>query len=404
MTQTGSKPDTWIERRRSGRYRARIRWQGTTIGETFDTRVEAEAWRDRNVAAMTGKPVTTATAGRAEPSVLTIDELLRARGLDPADWIVERVTVNEWEALASGGGEPRIVQLHQLKANLRHRAGSISPAPEVARRPRPAKRQAPTWDRPLLTVVCGDQQAPYQDDELHDAFLRWLADVKPDNGVLAGDTMDLPNISRHRDRLRWNAGVQECVNAGYRLISEYRDASPDTVWSKLLGNHDWRIESEIMQRAERMAFVGPAEHPSLPAEPHLYSVRRLLHLDALGIELAGREGEDWRYGEVYLAPGVVVRHEPPSQVKTARLNRSVLAGHTHRQAMRSVTVFDDDEPVVRTVVEVGCMCRTREGLGYTERPDWQAGFATVACYPDGTAHFDLATWRGGALTWRGQRW
>lgn len=363
-------------------------------------------------------------AGRAEPAGITLagdtaaavlppgatlkdlDALLRARGIDPADWIVERVTVNEWEALAHGGGpdgEPRVVTLHQLKANLRHRAGAIAPAPDVARRQRiPA---TPRADKPILSVVCGDQQAPYQDDALHEAFLRWLRDVKPTNGYLAGDTLDFPSISRHRDRLRWNAGVQECVNVGFRLISEYLDASPGTRWTKLLGNHDWRLESEIMQRAERLAFIGPADRPGEAPEPHLYSVRRLLHLDALGIELAGLEGEDWRYGEAQVAPGVVVRHEPPSQVKTARLNRSVLAGHTHRQAVRSVTTFGaDDEPIVRTVVEVGCMCRTREGLGYTERPDWQAGWATVTCYPDGTHHFDLATWRAGVLTWRGERW
>lgn len=427
MTQaTAGRPDTWIERRRNGRFRARFRWQGRTDGATFDTRPEAEHWLTDRCSATETPSKAPSPARGVEPSGITLagdtaaavlppgasladlDALLRARGIDPADWIVERVTVNEWEALADGGQgkrEPCVVKLHQLKAFLRHRAGTISPASEVERRPRAAVRSKATWGRPLLSVVCGDQQAPYQDEALHRVFLRWLTDVRPDNGVLAGDTMDLPTVSRHRDRIRWNAGVQECVNVGYRLISEYRDASPETDWSKLLGNHDWRIESEMMQRAERMAFVGPAAHPDLPAEPHLYSVRRLLHLDALGIELAGCEGEDWRYGEVRLATGVVVRHEPPSQVKAARLNRSVMAGHTHRQAMRSVTAFDEnDDPVVRTVVEVGCMARTREGLGYTEHPDWQAGFATVAIYPDGTHHFDLATWRNGALTWRGERW
>lgn len=417
MTQPGSRPDTWIEPRRNGRYRARVRWQGKTEGQCFDTRLEAEAWRDQRVALLTGagtgEKSSVSVAGDTATVVLPpgaslgdLDTLLRARGIDPADWIVERVTVNEWEALAYGGGpkdEPRVVTLHQLKALLRHRAGSIAPAPEVARRV-PPKRLIKR-NEPLLTVVCGDQQAPYQDDALHEVFLRWLADVKPVSGVLAGDTLDFPSISRHRDRLRWNAGVQECVNVGYRLISEYRDASPDTAWTKLLGNHDWRLESEMMQRSERVAFIGPAEHPSLPPEPHLYSVRRLLHLDALGVELAGCEGEDWRYGEVKLSPGLVVRHEPPSQVKTARLQRSIMAGHTHRQAMRSLTAFDEnDEPVVRTVVEIGCMARTREGLGFTERPDWQGGWATVAIYPDGAHHFDLATWRAGVLTWRGERW
>lgn len=334
-----------------------------------------------------------------------IEAILRERGIEPAEWIIERVTANEWEALAGGGDEPKIVTLHQLKVALRHRSGVILPASEVAERYHPVPAPEPKWDRPLLAVVCGDQHAPYEDPDLHVAFLRWLTDVTPDIGVLAGDTMDLPAISRHRDRIHWNAGTQQCVDGGYRVISDYRDASPETRWRKIPGNHDDRLVKEIMDRAERMAFIAPAARPGEPEEPHLYSIRRLLHLDSLGVELIGTEGEDWRYAEAVIAPGLVVRHEPPSVAKMLRLNRSVMAGHTHRQSVRCVTMFDEqDSPVVRSVVEVGCMTRTREGLGYTDHPDWAAGFGTAAIYPDGTIHFDLATWRNGALTWRGERW
>lgn len=334
-----------------------------------------------------------------------VDRMLRERGLDPADWHVERVTVNEWDALAHGGGpdgEPRVVKLRQLKAQLRNLRGAVLPAPDVAVRHRPEPGTSTGATR--LVAVLGDQQAPYQDDELHRAVLRWLADVQPREVVFTGDTLDLPTISRHRDRPRWDATVQECVNVGFRLLSDYRDAAPSADMRKLRGNHDWRLESEMLDRAERMALIRPADRGDGEELP-LYSVRRLLHLDALGIGLVGVEGDDWRFGEHVITPGLVVRHAPPSQDKAARLNRSVMAGHTHRQGIRHVTTFDEhDEPVVRTVVEVGCLARTREGLGYAEHPDWQPGFATVAVHPDGSLAFDLATWRGGALTWRGERW
>jgi hypothetical protein len=153
-----------------------------------------------------------------------------------------------------------------------------------------------------------------------------------------------------------------------------------------------------------MAFLTPAEREGA-SELFLYSIRRLLHLDELGIELASVEGEDWRKGEAVVVPGVSVCHEPPSRDKALRLNRSVLAGHTHRQSIRNVTTFDEyDYPVVRTIVEVGCLADTSEGQGYSDRPDWQAGFATVAIHDDGSHSFDLATWRDGSLTWRGDRW
>lgn len=336
-----------------------------------------------------------------------LEALMRERGIDPADWHVERVTVNEWDALAHGGGvdgEPRVVKLRQLKVHLRNRRMAVGPAVEVKQRHRPLKRSTRAKDKPLLVAVLADQHAPYHDQELHGVVLRWLAEVKPDELVLAGDGGDFPTISRHRDRLNWNASVQEVVQAQYGLYSDYRDAAPRARIRKLRGNHDYRLESELMNRAERMAFVRPADRAGEQPEHHLYSVRRLLHLEQLAIELVGEEGEDWEFGEVDVAPGLAVRHKPPSQQLMARLNRSVFAGHTHRQAIRAVTTFDGGRGVVRTLVETGCLARIDKGLGYAPDADWQQGFATAAVHQDGGLSFDLATWRDGALTWRGERW
>jgi hypothetical protein len=337
-----------------------------------------------------------------------IPALLRARGLEPDDWVVERVTVNEWEALAYGGGpggEARTVTLHQLKVNLLSKRVVVTAATEVRQRPVPELVDRDPAE-PRLVVVCGDDQAPYQDERLHEVLCRWLEEVRPDAGVFTGDTMDFPTISRHQDRVNWAASAQECVDTGYRLLAERVDASPGTRWVKLRGNHDWRLESELMGRAERMAFLSPALRPGEEREPHLYSVRRLLHLDELNVELAGVEGEDWRFGEVTLASGLVVRHEPPNIGKSLRLNRTVVAGHTHRQSLRSWTTYDDQgDQLVRSVVEAGCMCRTDPaGLGYAVDPDWQGGWATVTIWPDGTHLAELAEWRRGNLIWRGERW
>lgn len=332
--------------------------------------------------------------------------LLRERGLDPDEWHVERVTVNEWDALASGGGadgEPRVVKLRQMKVNLRNRRYAIGPAAEVAQRYVPEPFESSTETR--LVVVLGDQQAPYQDDDLHAAVLRWLADVQPDQAVLTGDTADFPSISRHRDKIKWNASPKQSIDGAYRLLSDYRDAEPSTTWFKLRGNHDYRVETAMLDAAPRMAFLGPAEREGHPPEPHMYSIRRLLHLDALGIELVGDEGDDWRLAEVRLAPALVVCHEPTNEKNSLRLNRSIMAGHDHRQGITSWTSYDDEgELVIRSRVGVGCLCRVKGGLGYAPKPDWQQGFATASIHPDGSQSFDLAVWRNGSLIWRGERW
>ena len=337
-----------------------------------------------------------------------IAELLRGRGLDPDDWHIQNVTVNEWDALAHGGGpdgEPRVVKLRQLKVTLRNRRLVLGPAVEVAKRYRPPATVKHPKKKPWLAASIGDQHAPYHDEGMHQAILRWLSEVKPAELVLAGDTGDYPTISRHRDRINWNASAQEVADASYRLLSDYADASPKTRRRKLRGNHDWRLESEPLDRAERIAFLRPADRGDGVKQPHLYSARRLLWLDELGYELVGEEGEDWRMAEADVAPGLVVRHEPPSLAKFPRLGTSVIAGHTHRQGIEMVRVRDDSKRwVTRSIIHAGCTCLVEGGQGYAADPDWQQGFATAAVYPDGSISYDLATYRDGVLTWRGERW
>lgn len=347
---------------------------------------------------------------RDNPELGDVDKLVRERGLDPEEWIVDRVKVNEWEGfyrnpVESDDGETGFVAekvtLRQLVANLRRKPPLelIYPAVEVRKRAKPVKGS----DKAVRLIACiGDQQADYHDEYLHQAFCRWLTDVQPTEIVLLGDTCDFPTISRHPDRPHWDSTPQQCVNVGYRLLSEYRDAVPDARMRKLRGNHDWRLESELLNRAERMFGLAPAENgdEQIPG----YSIRRLLHLDALHIELVGREGDKWQLAEIEIAPGVYARHQPPNQKKHMRLNRDVIAGDTHRQSIRQVTVFnDDDEPVVRTLIEAGAMCRT-DGIGFVEHPDWQPGFVTAAINEAGEASYELAVWRNGKLTWRGESW
>lgn len=335
-----------------------------------------------------------------------INGLIRSRGLDPDEWVVESVRVNEWEALAYGGGpdgEPRVVTLHQLRVFLRNLAASVKPAPAVPKRllERPGRRR--TGSGTVLVAVVGDQHAPYHDVALHRAFLGWLRDVRPQKVVSNGDLLDLPSVSRFRTRRLWNASVSECVKAGGIWLREAVEASPDTLWVKLRGNHEQRTENTLIDRAPELADVVPAFEPE--GAPHMFSMRRLLHLDDLGVELIGDEREDFARIEYEIAPGVSVRHEPPRAERSRRMARGIIAGHDHRQAITHETAFDAaGEPYLRTVVHVGAMADTSSGLGYAIDPNWQRGFATAAVYADGAVSYDLATWDGASLTWRGDRW
>lgn len=343
----------------------------------------------------------------SEPSTdpSDIDTMLRERGIKPEEWEVERIVVNEWNTLVGRDmyGDPIIAMLKQLKVFLRRKIALswVFPAVEVAKRhvPKAPRKKA----KHQLLVVLGDQQAPYYEPALHAALLRWLAEVKPDQGICCGDTADFPTVSKYRDKPRWSASVQECLNSAYQLLSDYRDASPDTRWSKLRGNHDYRLESELLLRAERMFGVKPAEVPGQEGDSrHALSLHRLLHLDALGIELVGDEEDGWEFAEIRPAPGLVVKHRPPKQV--TRLHASVMAGDSHRQSVKFETGYKDGQAQIHALVEVGTLARIREGLGYVLEPNWQQGFATCTIGPKGELGFDLAVWREDKLVWRGESW
>jgi predicted phosphodiesterase len=238
-------------------------------------------------------------------------------------------------------------------------------------------------------------------------FLDWLAFNKPDEGVHLGDLMDFPTISRHRDNPAYAATPQECINAGYATLRSYREASQGTAWRLLRGNHDDRLRAEQLSRAERIYGLRPADISGQEFDQAL-SLRRLLHLDELGVEYVGDDGQ-YEQSEVEVAPDLVARHGwitgSNSAEKTLRkVGCDVVVGHTHRQVITWATEVRRGKTLVTQAVEAGCMCRVEGGLGYTVNANWQQGFATAVVWPDGTHVLELASFVDGSLRWRDQRY
>lgn len=350
---------------------------------------------DGDQAVLTSRPV----AGIATP-----EDAIRARGLDPAEWEVKNLVVNEWDALGPGG-EPRTMR--QLKLYLSRRVAVKMVFPATA----PDYVAPQKWRRDngsTLVVLCGDPQAPYHDPKMHDLFRQWLARNRPHHGVLIGDTVDFPSISRHKDNPEWHVSTQECINAGYLLLRDYVRASEGTRWRKLLGNHDERIRNELLNRAERLYAIRPADIPGEKPDNDALSIRHLLRLDALGIELVQPNG-NYTHAQVKINEKLIVRHgwlvgKNSAQASLKALSCSIVVGHTHKQRIEHRTVYDaNGNATVLTGVETGCMCRIEAGLGYAVDPDWVNGFATASVWPDGSFHIDLAQYENGSLHWRKQK-
>lgn len=333
------------------------------------------------------------------------DSLLTERGLSPDEWEVTNIKVNEWDGPT---GEP----CKQLTVHAKRKFDQLSlfqPAFEPDSYVAPKKvRMEGTG--PRLVVFAGDQQAPYFDPDLHGLFCSWLEANTPDYGILMGDTVDFPDISRHNPNPEWDRTAQDCINSGYVLLRDYVQSSSNTSWTKLMGNHDERIRNRLVNLYTNLYGLRRADVPGEDPEAPALCVSNLLRLDALGIKLIRPNG-GYQHAQVQVSKHLAARHgwiaskgSGTSALSTLRhLGYSIVVGHTHRQSLVHKTTHDiDGAPSTLAAAETGCLCMLRDGLGYTVAPDWQNGFATASIWPDGTFKIDLATYANGRLYWRDQ--
>lgn len=332
------------------------------------------------------------------------DSLLAERGLNPVEWEITHLKVNEWDGPT---GEPQ----KQLTVNVKRKVLSsiLQPAFVPDDYVHPKHRAPKLKEDGELVVLVGDQQAPYHDENLHRLFLDWLDENIPERGVLMGDTIDLPDISRHAQNPEHDRSPQECINAGYLLLKDYVKASMDTKWTKLMGNHDERIRARLVNYQTGLYDIRQADEPGEAPAPPAYSIRHLLKLDDLGIDFIDPNGP-YSHAQYTVSKHLAARHgwlakkgSGASALGTLdHLGYSIVVGHTHRQGLVHQTKHDiDGTTSTLAAAETGCMCRF--DLGYTVAPDWQQGFATAQVYPDGTFKLDLATYVNNVLYWRDQR-
>lgn len=330
---------------------------------------------------------------------------LRERwGFTEAEWLVTSCTGNSWEG---PGGDGTLVTYSQVKGTFRKIAdmGFLSPAthvPALVRsRPARAKREAPrVW------VLEYDHQAPYFDEALDAATTALVQAVQPFGHVFGGDLLDLPTVSKHADHPAASATPQECVDAGYGVLRRRAEAAPNAKRFKIRGNHDWRIEGEQLARAERLHGLAPAGE----AESAL-SLRRLLHLDALGVELV-TDPRGWQHDEVEIVPGaygLVARHGWLTGANTAaksvrKRGRSIIVGHTHQP--EHAWVWDPSMECHRQGVVSGaqCLARSERFPHFAVLDGWAAGPVIVTVFSDRNFVIEQTRWFDGRLYWRDRSW
>lgn len=312
------------------------------------------------------------------------EAVLREHGINPDEWVIVRVRANRYGSTE----EPS----HQLRVDAIPKRMLISlPNPSDWKglpKPKARKRKA---EEPITVAICGDHHCPHQDPKLHQLYCQWLEDEQPDEMVMLGDLLDAATVSRHRERDGFAQPLNEGLSAAFALLMDYRAAAPNMRIRLLPGNHDDRIRNQIRDQVPGLDQLAAADD-EVPA----LSMRRLLHLDELGIELI--EG-DWDLAKTSISTRLVAYHGITTSANATkvmldkRIHTSTIQGHSHRMSIAYRTLHSDHplEPPTSTTLaaEAGCMAKIEDGLGYASDPNWQQGGLVAWVWPD-SGDFTLA--------------
>lgn len=341
----------------------------------------------------TGAVTFTVDAEDLASSPWTPDALLKSHGLDVEKWQVVRVRANRY----GREDDPNV----QLRIDAEPIEAPIEiPNPEdyapIPIRKRPKKDSG----APETVLIVGDHHAPHHSRPFHRCLTEWLRDEFEAGAIdrieVNGDLLDASGpagggLTRHEviPGSGYDNSLNEGLDAAFGILRDYRDACPDPDAVRIVlkrGNHDERIEKALLSNGVAALYrVRPANREGEEEVPAL-SLRRLLHLDVLGVDYID---ENWERAESRINHRLTTVHGFTTSKAAAKtmldgLSGSSLQGHTHRLSLLYRTTRHPDGPEVRVAGEVGCAAEISDGLGYgNPAKDWQNAAMVAKVWPGG---------------------
>lgn len=346
-----------------------------------------------------------------------IDLTIRPEELNNIDAFAERIGVGESQgfnvagvSISNATGEARV----SLRLNRKKPEQEIN-LPQPARGGKPivfkGLPRAYAGERGHTIAVASDLHGRDLDQDVFGAFLSWLRKTKPDELILAGDILDLPNISRFAPT-DLTITIQEELDTTFDALAAIRANLPaGTRIRALMGNHDIRLDNYTIANASQLFALKRAKSKDKP----VLSLPYLLRFDELEIEEVSSADGSYPHPYIQIAPDLIVEHGSKARKQAGQTplasmeNRpyGVINGHTHRMGLvrKSIPQADSNAPAKIVVgAEIGCLCSMRPSYAPARDLDWAQGWACVTTWPEDGAHdIELISYRYGYATFRGER-
>jgi predicted phosphodiesterase len=250
--------------------------------------------------------------------------------------------------------------------------------------------------RTRTALVLSDWQCDLHDQDYINRTLKLAKDLQPDKIIHVGDETDATTIGRWvRDTPEEAEGnLQTQIDITTRNLRKFREACPDASFQICYSNHLDRFSQSIRTR--------------LPAFRHLraLSIESLFGLNELGIRFERSAFE--------IFPGVIAGHGHQWGLTSAnqyakgtqtvhKLGVSVVAGHTHRPLLTSVSTGYNFQMDSAFYMNVGCSMDFKSAEYITSKsPEWGLGVGVLNWHRDHGTMPELSIAKEGRFQFHGQ--
>ena len=240
---------------------------------------------------------------------------------------------------------------------------------------------------------------PTHDEKAIGVAISVIADLNPDEIVLVGDNLDLPEMGKYLTYPTYQQTTQAAIDRASLFCAQLRKAAPDADITWLAGNHEERMPKYIATNA--MAAYG-LKRANQPESWPVLSVPFLVRMDEYNIVYKpGYPAADyWLNEKLRIIHGDRVKSNgSTAHVYLNQEKTSVIYGHIHRIETAYKTREDYDGPRTIMAASPGCLARidgaipsTKGGVDLDGRPltrheNWQQGLGIVTYEKSGQAKF-----------------
>lgn len=251
-----------------------------------------------------------------------------------------------------------------------------------------------------LTLLGGDAQIgfrgeePFHDEDAMGLFLMAALDLQPDNVILTGDMIDLPNMSSFEQRDDWRSSTQAAIDRYSAFLAQLRVNCPEAKIVVVHGNHEARMDKYI--RKDAAALLG-LKRANADRELPVLTLSYLVRYEELGIEMV----DGYPNAAYWLEDNMKVTHGTNVKKGGSNANKylneedeTTFYGHTHRVEVAYRTIATRLGHRMIAAASPGCLARidgyvpgyrySVDALGNTvpRAEDWQNGLLVVRHTPE----------------------